>query len=62
MDNKAISLELADSGLVTFGWEKQITTNQLFQAALSLPDEAKATLAEQLVAHLVSQIEPGVNH
>ena len=37
-----------------------MTTHQIFAAALSLPDEAKATLAEKLIAHLASRIEPEV--
>ncbi len=37
-----------------------MTTEQIFEAAMSLPDESKATLAERLVAHLVSNIEPEV--
>ncbi len=37
-----------------------MTTKQIFEAALSLPDESKATLAERLVARLVSHVEPGV--
>jgi hypothetical protein len=37
-----------------------MTTKQIFEAALSLPDESKATLAERLVARLVAHVEPGV--
>ncbi len=37
-----------------------MTTEQIFKAAMSLPDESKATLAERLVAHLASNVEPDV--
>jgi hypothetical protein len=37
-----------------------MTTKQIFEAALSLPDESKATLAERLVADLASHVEPEV--
>ncbi len=37
-----------------------MTTEQIFKAAMSLPDESKATLAERLVAHLASHVEPAV--
>lgn len=39
-----------------------MTTEQIFEAALSLPDESKARLAERLVAHLAAHIEPEVEH
>ena len=37
-----------------------MTTEQIFEAAMSLPDESKATLAERLVAHLASHVAPDV--
>ncbi len=37
-----------------------MTTEQIFEAAMSLPDESKATLAERLVAHLTSHVAPEV--
>ena len=37
-----------------------MTTEQIFEAAMSLPDDSKATLAERLVAHLASHVEPEV--
>ncbi len=37
-----------------------MTTQQIFEAAMSLPDDSKATLAERLVAHLASHVEPEV--
>ncbi len=37
-----------------------MTTQQIFDAAMSLPDDSKATLAERLVAHLAAHIDPSV--
>ena len=37
-----------------------MTTEQIFEAAMSLPDESKATLAERLVAHLAAHVDPEV--
>ena len=37
-----------------------MTTQQIFEAAMSLPDDSKATLAERLVAHLASHTDPEV--
>ena len=37
-----------------------MTTEQIFEAAMSLPDDSKATLAERLVAHLAAHIEPEI--
>ncbi len=37
-----------------------MTTQQIFDAAMSLPDDSKATLAERLVAHLAANVDPGV--
>ncbi len=37
-----------------------MTTQQIFEAAMSLPDDSKATLAERLVAHLALHVEPEV--
>ncbi len=46
--------------LVSFGQEKPMTTEQICEAAMALPDESKATLAERLVAHVVSNMDPEV--
>ena len=35
-----------------------MTTEEIFEAAMSLPDDSKATLAERLVAHLATHVEP----
>ncbi len=37
-----------------------MTTEQIFEAAMSLSDESKATVAERLVAHLASNFKPEV--
>ena len=37
-----------------------MTTEEIFEAAMSLPDESKATLAERLVAHLATHVSPEV--
>jgi putative addiction module component len=35
-----------------------VTLEQIYKEALELPDESKASLAEQLVAYLASHMDP----
>lgn len=37
-----------------------MTQKEIFEAAMSLPDESKVALAEELVAYLGTQVESGV--
>ncbi len=37
-----------------------MTAEEVYQAALALPDDSKAALAERLVAHLETHVEPEV--
>ena len=37
-----------------------MTAEQVYQAALALPDDSKAALAERHVAHLETHVEPKV--